>query len=153
MAERSHLQGLHWECFVCGPHNHKGLRLNIKLEGDHTECTFVPTPEYQGPPGITHSGVVAAVLDEVMTQLVTAKLVLAVTRKIEVQYRLPVRVGRMYTVTAEVRGERKSLMVLRAEVKDAEGNVAARARGIYAPLNEERVSRLLADNGAPADAK
>lgn len=140
---RDHLQGLHWQCFGCGEENRLGLRLNIRLVGDKTECLFCPTVEFQGPPGIAHSGVVAAVLDEVMSQLIYAQLNLAVTRKIEVTYRRPVRIGQTYLFSAEVVKRNSRIIAARAEARDAEGNQVARARGIFAPLDEERVAKLL----------
>ena len=143
IRERDHLQGLHWQCFGCGEENRLGLRLNVRLVGDKTECVFTPIPEFQGPPGIAHSGVVAAVLDEVMSQLIYAQLQLAVTRKIEVTYRRPMRVGQTYQFTAEVVKRNSRIIAARAEARDADGNQVARARGIFAPLDEERVAKLL----------
>lgn len=145
-----HLQGLHWKCFGCGDDNRVGLRLNIWLEGDKTYCDFTPTADYQGPPGVTHSGVIAAVLDEVMSQLVYAQLQLAVTRKIEVTYRRPVRVGLTYRFSAELVKSNSRVIALRAEARDKDGVQVARARGIFAPLDQEQVAKLLEGNkGAP----
>lgn len=89
IRERDHLQGLHWKCFGCGESNPIGLKLNVRLVGEKTEVQFTPLREHQGPPGVAHSGVVAAVLDEVMSQLVFAQLNLAVTRKMEITYPAP----------------------------------------------------------------
>lgn len=150
--ERDHLQGLHWQCFGCGEENRLGLRLNIKLQGDKTYCEFTPIPEFQGAPGVTHSGVVAAILDEVMGQLIYAQLQLAVTRKIEVTYRRPLRVGQTYTFMAEIRSQNSRIIAARAEARDSEGNQVARARGIYAPLDEERVAKFL-DKESPSSSK
>ncbi|MBP2019353.1 acyl-coenzyme A thioesterase PaaI-like protein [Symbiobacterium terraclitae] len=143
VSERDHLQGLHWQCFGCGQENRLGLRLNIRLVGDRTECTFTPIAEFQGPPGVTHSGVIAAVLDEVMSQLIYAQLQLAVTRKIEVTYRRPLRVGQTYYFTAWIAKQNTRIIAAKAEARDAEGNQVARARGIFAPMDEERVARFL----------
>lgn len=143
IRQRDHLQGLHWNCFGCGEENRLGLRLNIRQDGDRTVCDFTPIAEFQGPPGIAHSGVVAAVLDEVMSQLIYAQLQLAATRKIEVTYRRPLRVGQTYRFTAEIVKQNAKIIAARAEARDAEGNQVARARGIFAPLDEERVAKFL----------
>ncbi|HEY8347631.1 MAG TPA: PaaI family thioesterase [Symbiobacteriaceae bacterium] len=140
---RDRLQGLHWQCWGCGEDNRLGLRLNIRLVGDKTQCLFTPTKEFQGPPGIAHSGVVAAVLDEVMSQLIYAQLNLAVTRKIEVTYRRPVRIGQTYLFTAEIVKQNSRIIAARAEARDTDGVQVARARGIFAPADEERVAKLL----------
>jgi uncharacterized protein (TIGR00369 family) len=143
IRERNHLQGLHWQCFGCGEENRLGLRLNVRLVGDRTECDFTPIADFQGPPGIAHSGIVAAVLDEVMSQLIYSQLQLAVTRKIEVTYRRPMRIGQTYHFVAEVVKRNSRIIAARADARDAEGNQVARARGIFAPLDEERVAKLL----------
>lgn len=140
---RDRLQGLHWECFACGERNRLGLQLNIRMDGDRTETTFKPTADYQGPPGVTHSGVVAAILEEVMTQLIQARLVPAVTRKIEVTYRRPLRVGQSYTFSATVLSENPRVIIARAEARDQDGNQVARARGLFAPLTAERQEKFL----------
>lgn len=149
LRAHDHLQGLHWNCFGCGENNRFGMKLNIRLEGDKTVSDFAPTPEMQGPPGICHSGVVTAVLDEVMSQLVYAQLQFAVTRKIEVTFRRPVRVGHTYKFSAEFVKDNRRIIAVRAEARDEHGNQVARARGIFAPLDEERISKLLERNPAP----
>lgn len=141
--DRNHLQGLHWQCFGCGDENRLGLRLNIRLVGDRTEAEFMPIAEFQGAPGVTHAGVVAAALDEVMSQLIYAELQLAVTRKIEVTYRRPMRVGQTYYFSAWIVKRNSRIIAARAEARDGEGNQIAWSRGIYAPLDEERVAKFL----------
>lgn len=141
--ERNHLQGLHWQCFGCGEENRLGLRLNIRLVGDRTEAEFTPIAEFQGAPGVVHAGVIAAALDEVMSQLIYAQLQLAVTRKIEVTYRRPMRVGQSYFFSARIVKQNARIIAARAEARDSEGNQVAWARGIYAPLSEERVAKFL----------
>jgi acyl-coenzyme A thioesterase PaaI-like protein len=147
VRERNHLQGLHWKCFGCGDQNPVGLKLNVRLVGDKTECEFTPAREHQGAPGVAHAGIVAAVLDEVMSQLVFAQLNLAVTRKVEITYRRPVRVGQTYTFSAEIRSSNSRIIAVRGEARDEEGQQVARARAIFAPLDEERVAKFL-DNPA-----
>lgn len=143
IRERDHLQGLHWKCFGCGESNPIGLKLNVRLVGEKTEVQFTPLREHQGPPGVAHSGVVAAVLDEVMSQLVFAQLNLAVTRKMEITYRRPVRIGQTYTFTAWVRSQNSRIIAIHGEARDVDGTQVARARGIFAPLDEERVAKFL----------
>jgi acyl-coenzyme A thioesterase PaaI-like protein len=140
---QDHLQGLHWKCFGCGPTNPNGLHLNVRLKGDRTACDFAPTADLQGPPGITHSGIVAAVLDEVMSQLVFSILQFAVTRKMEVTYRRPMRIGQTYHFSAEIASSNHRVIAVRAEARDAAGNQIARARGIFAPLDEGQAAKFL----------
>jgi acyl-coenzyme A thioesterase PaaI-like protein len=143
LSREERLQGLHWQCFACGPDNPRGLGLEIRIDGDHARTEFVPTAEYQGPPGLVHSGVTAAILDEVMTQLLYARLELVATRKIEVQYRLPLRVGQRYYFKAWLERSAGRIILCRAECADGQGRNVARARGVFARLEKEAAARLL----------
>lgn len=52
-------------CFGCAPAHPIGFRLRFAREGDDIVTRFVPTERYQGPPGIMHGGLVAALADEI----------------------------------------------------------------------------------------
>src|SRR5207248_10441272 len=53
-------------CFVCGDRNPKGLRVRFYIEGDSVSGQFMPCDEHMGFRGITHGGIIAALLDEAM---------------------------------------------------------------------------------------
>ncbi|MGE5672839.1 MAG: hypothetical protein ACM3XM_03005 [Mycobacterium leprae] len=55
--------------------------------------------------------------------------------------------GQTYRFTAEIAGQNSRIIAARAEARDAEGNQVARARGVFAPLDEERVAKLLDRKG------
>jgi len=52
-------------CFGCAPDHPIGFRLRFTREGDDVVTRFVPAERYQGPPGIMHGGLVAALADEI----------------------------------------------------------------------------------------
>lgn len=144
-SHEERLQGLHWQCFACGPDNPSGLGLHVRIENDQALAEYVPTAEFQGPPGLVHSGITAAILDEVMVQLLYARLELVATRKIEVQYRLPLRVGQHYRFQASLERSAGRIILCRAECLDSHGQVMARARGVFARLAQETVARLIGE--------
>lgn len=52
-------------CFGCAPDHPIGFRLRFVREGDEVVTRFSPSERYQGPPGIMHGGLVAALADEI----------------------------------------------------------------------------------------
>ena len=67
MLERmdGHLFGEDQACFGCGPKHPFGFHLKFEREGDQILTRFLPGPQYQGPPGIMHGGLVMTLADEV----------------------------------------------------------------------------------------
>src|SRR2546421_5116698 len=53
-------------CFVCGDRNHAGLAVRFYVEGERVVTRFTPREEHMGFNGITHGGIIAALLDETM---------------------------------------------------------------------------------------
>ena len=80
-------------CFVCSPTNPIGLRLKFKLKDGVASARFVPKPEHQSYDGVTHGGILAAVLDDAMGNCFTMRGVKAVTGKMHVRFRKPVPIG------------------------------------------------------------
>ena len=65
----SRLKDDQW-CFACGAENPHGLRLSgFRREGDDYVVEFTPQRHHQGWQGITHGGIAATILDEVMTRI------------------------------------------------------------------------------------
>ena len=59
------LFGADQPCFGCAPDHPIGFRLRFTREGDEIVTRFLPTERYQGPPGILHGGLAAALADEI----------------------------------------------------------------------------------------
>jgi acyl-coenzyme A thioesterase PaaI-like protein len=78
-------------CFGCGPANPSGMHLQFLIAPDDTIVCPVTIPDtFEGRSGYLHGGIIATLLDETMSKAVRAKGILAVTRHLEVDYRLPV---------------------------------------------------------------
>lgn len=90
-------------CFGCSPSNRHGLQLRFwHTEGGcYTRCTL---PEHLcGFDGVTHGGIVAALLDEVSAWAVMARLGrMGVTREITIRYLRPVPTGQELVAEARV---------------------------------------------------
>jgi acyl-coenzyme A thioesterase PaaI-like protein len=83
-------------CFGCGPANPQGLHLTFTLETApqitaHTTLTL--TRLHEGAEGYVHGGIIATMMDEVMSKLNRPLGVLAMTRNLEIDYLRPVPVS------------------------------------------------------------
>jgi acyl-coenzyme A thioesterase PaaI-like protein len=118
-------------CFACGPANPKGLHLQFRFEGEEYVCDFTPAREYQGWDDILHGGIVATVLDEVMTRILWEKGISAMTAEMTVRLKKPVPIARPATARARVTASRKRVYETEAEIVLEDGTVAATATGKF----------------------
>ncbi len=120
-------------CFGCGERNPAGLKL--RFEYDRAEgkvsTTFLPTENYQGYPGIMHGGIIAAILDETMSQFLYWQGLAAVTARLEIRYRQSVPLGRPITVEARLIKRKSSLLDLEGRLLLDNGQVAAESFGRF----------------------
>jgi len=114
-------------CFACGRDNPLSLKLEFeKRDGDYI-TRFTPRKEHQGYVGMTHGGIVATLLDEVMARLVWADGHRALTAEMTMRLRLPARTGEELTVVGRITGEDRRTISCSAEARDSEGRVVAKA--------------------------
>jgi len=119
-------------CFGCGPANPRGLQLHFLRAPDSTVVCPVAIPDlFEGPPGYVHGGILATLLDEAMSKSVRALGLTAVTRHLEVDYRLPVPSG----VPLRVEGRRTQSEGRKhwteAQILDAEGRALVRGKALF----------------------
>jgi uncharacterized protein (TIGR00369 family) len=117
-------------CFICGPGNPRGLRLNP--QGRDGRCSFEWTPDadFQGWSGVLHGGIVSAVMDEAMAYAAMSVCGRAATVEITVAFRRPVITGIPVTVTGEVVSSRGRLVETSGRIEQ-EGEVRAEARARF----------------------
>ena len=80
-------------CFVCGPTNGSGLQVQFRLDGDVCRGEFTPSEDHCGFDGITHGGILFALLDDVMANWLFLKGIRAYTAKCDVRFRNPLPTG------------------------------------------------------------
>lgn len=128
------------QCFGCGPKNPQGLRLSFLLDNEtHTATAPVHlTRLHEGAPGYIHGGIIATLMDEIMSKLNRPFGVLAMTRHIEVDYLRPSPIGRDLVLTGRhIRRDGRKLFH-EAELTLPDGTVLARSKGLFVAL-EDRV--------------
>jgi acyl-coenzyme A thioesterase PaaI-like protein len=123
-------------CFGCGD-NPIGFRLPLpEAEGlDRYETTFSFDERHQGGPGLTHGGMVAALIDEACGLVATWYRFPTVTGRMFLRYRRPVPINRQLDVRAWVDEERGRRLFVRGELWHLEELLAeARLAFIHVPL-------------------
>jgi acyl-coenzyme A thioesterase PaaI-like protein len=74
------------ECFVSGRWNPMGIGLEVFREGDGARATVTLGAAFEGAPGRSHGGIVAAIFDDIMGYLLSVHRVPAFTGEMTVQY-------------------------------------------------------------------
>lgn len=119
-------------CFGCGEANPTGLQLEFLLAEDGTVVCPATIPDsFEGHPGYLHGGIIATLLDETMSKSVRAQGLTAMTRHMEVDYRLPVPSRTPIRMEGRiVRSEGRKHWV-EAHVLDGEGKSLAHGKGLF----------------------
>ncbi len=117
-------------CFLCGSHNPHGIPLHFSKEGEDTVIRGTVPWYFQGFQGVVHGGIVASLLDEVMSHSVKKEGEHAVTGSLEVRYTRPCCTD----LEVEVRGRvtRRSGRALETESTITQGGeVIARGKAVF----------------------
>ena len=135
-------------CFACGQLNVQGLRLELHAEDGRCWTETMIPARFQGWEGITHGGVVSAILDEVMAWSLIGEERLGFTARLEVDFRRPVPVDTAIRAEGWIDGRRRRRYDTRAVLRDLETDmVLAEATAIYigAPLAQQAALRARYD--------
>jgi acyl-coenzyme A thioesterase PaaI-like protein len=133
-------------CFVCGRENPVGLKVRWDEHPEAGEIRgTVTVPEhFNGYPGVTHGGIVAALLDETAGRTVLMDggfEDLMVTAKLDVVYRRPTPTGVPLQVVGRLTRRSGARAEAEAELRLPDGTVAARATVLLARPPAEILDR------------
>ncbi|MDD2541211.1 MAG: PaaI family thioesterase [Desulfuromonadaceae bacterium] len=115
-------------CFICGKENPVGLRVVFAVDPERrrAETHVRIRDDFQGWQGITHGGIISALLDEICAQACMCCGIPVVTSEIKIRYRAPVPTGSLVTVIGEVIGERRRLVDAKGRL-ELDGKIMAEA--------------------------
>lgn len=122
-------------CFVCGPKNPIGLRLEFAFNGKSIRTRFIPQKEHQGYLNIVHGGIISMLLDEAMVKLAIAMNMPAVTAWMEVRLRKALTVGQQIMIEAEILKDTRKIIEAYAKAVTGDNTIIADARGKLIKIN------------------
>lgn len=126
-------------CFGCGQQNRTGLRLRFFTDGTgQVVCPVRLAKRFQGPPGHAHGGIIATLLDEAMSKANRARKVVAMTRKLDVEYLRPVPVGVQLRLTARHARADGRKHHCEAELANEAGEVLARGWALFIAIDPKK---------------
>jgi uncharacterized protein (TIGR00369 family) len=130
-------------CFGCGGANARGMKLAFQVDEANQRIigNFRIGPEYQGATGFIHGGIIATVLDEVMSKVSRFSNVRAVTAELTVEYLRPVRVNEELTVEGRATRRNGRELYHEGEIRNAAGALLARGRGRFVIIDPERYNK------------
>lgn len=137
-------------CFACGKDNPEGMQLKFYIDeaARRTICEFELSQRYQGPPGHAHGGIIATILDEAMGKVNKFRSVVALTKKMEIEYLRPVPLGMRLKVIGHEREVTGRQHINVAEICNDKGEVLARSIGTFIAVD---MTRMLARLQQPRD--
>ena len=91
--------------------------MTFLAEGDASVTEFEVPARYQSWKGVVHGGMVALMLDEAVGWAAWHKGHPGVTGKLEVRYRLPLKVGERVRLTGRVDNVRRTLVYATAKIE------------------------------------
>lgn len=123
-------------CFGCGAHNRIGMRLRFFVDGqDGVLATLRLARRFQGPHGFAHGGIIAAMLDEVMSKAVHASAhgaaIMALTRQLETEYLRPVPLGAKLTLRGRQERAEGRKHFCTGTVESEDGHILSRGKALF----------------------
>lgn len=119
-------------CFVCGPTNPFGLKIEFRMEDDVCRASFTPGQNYAGYDQMTHGGILYSALDDVMANWHFLQGARAHTAKCEIRYRQPVMIGTELLLEGRLL-KRKGPVAIMSGVatRSADGVIVADTQGSF----------------------
>ena len=120
-------------CFGCGDLNPRGMHLEFDRDEERQRIVgrFRLGAEYQGGTGFIHGGIIALVLDEVMSKVSRFRDVRAVTAELNVEYLKPVRVDEELLVEGFATRREGRQLYYEGEIRDASGGIVGAGPGTF----------------------
>jgi acyl-coenzyme A thioesterase PaaI-like protein len=127
-------------CFGCGGANPRGMHLAFDRDEARQRIIgrFRIGPDFQGGGGFLHGGIIATVLDEVMSKVSGFSDVRAVTAKLTVEFLKPIRVDQEIIVEGFLTRRDGRQLYHEGEIRSATGALLARGRGRFVVVDPER---------------
>ncbi len=126
------------ECFVSGPWNPMGIAIEVHREGQEAVAEVTLGPAFEGAPGRSHGGIVAAIFDDVLGYLLTLVRQPAFTGELTVRYLAPTPIGQPLVFRGRLERHEGRKLWTTAEAS-ADGEVVATASAVFIAIKESQL--------------
>lgn len=126
------------ECFVSGPWNPLGIAIEVHRDGDEAVADVTLGAAFEGAPGRSHGGIVAAIFDDLLGYLLTLHRTPAFTGELRVRYLAPTPIGQPLTIRGRLL-ERDGRKLYTAAEASADGEVVASAEATFITIEPARL--------------
>lgn len=133
-------------CFVCGQDNEQGMKARNYVHDDLVELPFTAPHSFAGWRTVVHGGLVATVMDEVMTwaALVGSRKP-CYSAEFTVRLIKPLRPGTECVAEGRMTRGRGRIFHTEAVLKDTDQEVYARAEGRYMLVPKDKMNEFKDD--------
>lgn len=146
-SQQTHLQLPHTsDCLVCGRLNPHGLKLDCFVDPGKgvVRAMFTPQRYHCGFAGIVHGGLLATVLDEIMTWTATWHLKrFCFAGEMTIRFCGNAKAGEPLQAESKVQSARSRLIIVSSKLTDSRGALVTIASGKYVPLSAEQHCRFV----------
>jgi len=109
-------------CFVCGPANPIGLRIEFRMDDEFCRSSFCPGKEYIGYENMVHGGIMYSALDDVMANWIYLKGIRAFTAKCDIRYKQSLPTGTPVLLEGHCLKQKRRLIVMQGKMIRADNN-------------------------------
>ena len=115
-------------CFACGSENPHGMHMSdFEFDGETYTARWEPSKHFQGWEGVLHGGIVATLLDEVMTRLIWVQGHTVATVELNIRYHRQTPCDQPLVARARQMGSRRRLFEVESELLLPDGTITATA--------------------------
>jgi uncharacterized protein (TIGR00369 family) len=115
-------------CFACGRTNPFGLKLRILGDANEVHTTFTVKKRYEGFKDITHGGIIATILDEMIAWACRKRDLSVLTAELVVRYKKKLSVGEKVQAKGKIVQEHGRLILGESLIKNTQGETIATAQ-------------------------
>jgi acyl-coenzyme A thioesterase PaaI-like protein len=135
-------------CFACGDVNDVGLHLQIRPMPEGAWAELTVAEHFEGWKGVVHGGILATILDDVMSWPLTDLDFWGVTARLDISFRKPALTGRLIRVEGRLVENRRRIVKTSGRIIDVEtGDELATAEATFVAVGEAQKQILQARYG------
>ena len=138
--------GSEQRCFGCGPHNHRGMQLRFRVEGDEVITELTAVEGWEGPPNVFHGGLQATLADELAGWTIVGLLgCMGFTTSMHVRYVRPIKIGVPIIGRGRIGARRDPIVTVNVRLEQ-NGKLGCGARVSYMLPDEDKAEAYLGGN-------